>query len=73
MGRRFAKAVGTLIRRILQNPELSPLTKTGARRAVLRDFPYTIHYQIEPEQIVVFAIFHAKRNPRDLRSRKRNI
>jgi plasmid stabilization system protein ParE len=39
------------------------------RRAVLQRFPYTLHFVIESERIVILAVFHVKRNPRSLEDR----
>ena len=44
LGLRFAKAVGQQLRLILANPESFPTSKYGSRRAVLKDFPYSIYY-----------------------------
>lgn len=69
LGRRFAKAVGQSLRHILDNPELNRRISGDVRRAVLRTFPYSIHYLTEPERLVVLAVFHASRNPKRLQSR----
>ena len=39
------------------------------RRAVLKRFPYTIHFLDEPGRIVVLAVYHAARDPGELRQR----
>ena len=39
------------------------------RRALLRRFPYAIHFVPEPNAIVVLAVFHTKRDPRHLEGR----
>jgi plasmid stabilization system protein ParE len=36
------------------------------RRALLRQFPYAIYFRVR-SAIEIFAVFHARRDPRDLR------
>lgn len=38
------------------------------RRALLRHFPYAIYFRVR-SAIEIFAVFHARRDPRDLRAR----
>jgi plasmid stabilization system protein ParE len=38
------------------------------RVAVVKRFPYKIVYEIEGETIVVYAVYHDKRNPEKLKS-----
>jgi plasmid stabilization system protein ParE len=33
------------------------------RCALVRRFPYAVYYRVEPERIVVIAVFHTKRDP----------
>jgi plasmid stabilization system protein ParE len=35
----------------------------------VRRFPYSVYYVVEPSQIVVLAIFHGRRDPKQWRSR----
>lgn len=37
--------------------------RTGLRRALVPRFPYVIHFDASGECLVVFAVFHAKRDP----------
>ena len=46
------------------------LVDATMHRALLRRFPYAIFYEIEPVQIVVYAVFHGARDPRAWRRRK---
>ena len=39
------------------------------RRALLRRFPYALHFLAEPDAIVVLAVFHVRRDPRHLEGR----
>lgn len=33
------------------------------RRAVVRNFPDNVYFRLEPQRIVVLAVFHSRRNP----------
>ncbi|MBL1212682.1 MAG: hypothetical protein HND52_04870 [Ignavibacteriae bacterium] len=49
-----------------------PKVYKNIRRALIRKFPFGIHYIIENEQVIVIAVFHVSRNPMDISSRKRS-
>jgi plasmid stabilization system protein ParE len=66
LGRRFEVAVNGQIQKILLAPEMFRRVRGEIRRAVLREFPYTIHFLVEPNRLVIVAVFHAKRNPVEL-------
>jgi plasmid stabilization system protein ParE len=68
-GIEFATEIETFLTRIAATPEQFSQLRGDVRRAVLRRFPYTIHFLIESNRIVVLAVFHAKRNPKRLDDR----
>lgn len=70
LGLRFEAAVDAQLQKILQAPEMFRLVRGEIRRAVLREFPYTIHFLTEPERLVIIAVFHAKRSPAELQERR---
>jgi plasmid stabilization system protein ParE len=63
VGIEFASDIENLLARIADKPEQFSRVRGDVRRAVLRRFPYTIHFLAESNRIVVLAIFHAKRDP----------
>ena len=69
VGIEFASEPGSLLARIADTPKQFRKARGDVRRAVLRRFPYTIHFLLEPNRIVVLAVFHAKRNPKRLEDR----
>ncbi|MDX6575216.1 MAG: hypothetical protein QOE96_1169 [Blastocatellia bacterium] len=69
VGIEFASEIENLLARIADTPEQFSRVRGEPRRAVLRRFPYTIHFLAESNRIVVLAIFHAKRNPIRLEDR----
>jgi plasmid stabilization system protein ParE len=60
---RFTIAVNDALKTIAENPELFAAIDPIHRACLVKRFPYRIVYRIEPDQIVVIAIAHAKRRP----------
>jgi plasmid stabilization system protein ParE len=46
-----------------ENPESWQLVATEVRRRVLRRFPYSLLYVVEPDRIRVLAVSHSRRRP----------
>ena len=42
----------------------------GVHRALLERFPYSVHYAVEPDALIILAVFHHRRDPRKLEGRK---
>jgi toxin ParE1/3/4 len=51
-------------------PRLGPVWRGTTRRFPLRRFPYTILYQVKPEEVRVIALAHQSRRPGYWRGRK---
>lgn len=46
------------------HPEACPVaTEEGARKRLLRHFPYIVYYTIEPREIRIWAVAHEKQRP----------
>ena len=69
LGLEFNQEVDGFLIRIAENPERFRKVRGEIRRAVLRRFPYTIHFLPETDRIIVMAVFHGKRDPRRLEGR----
>jgi plasmid stabilization system protein ParE len=69
MGLELAFEIDRILERISQSPEQFPHIRGHIRRALLRRFPYGIHFITETDRVVVLAVFHVKRNPRLLEER----
>jgi plasmid stabilization system protein ParE len=55
---------------MLKDPERFPLKGRTVRRASIKTFnKYKIIFRIEPDFIIVAAVFHGSRNPAELRRR----
>lgn len=69
LGVELKEAVDQMLERIAEKPGRFRLMRGEVRRALLRRFPYAIHFLPEPHAIVVLAVFHTKRDPRHLEGR----
>lgn len=59
------------LERIRDAPNRFPRVYRKIRRALVRKFPFAIFYEATTDEIVVFAVFHLRRDPRRLISRVR--
>ena len=71
LGHEFREAVDAVVARIADNPLAYPDRYRGARRALLRGFPYVVWYRVLESFVVVLACVHGKRGPRVIRARLR--
>jgi toxin ParE1/3/4 len=69
LGVELKEAVDQVLGRIAETPGRFRPVRGEVRRALLRRFPYAIHFCLEPQAIVVLAVFHTKRDPRHLEGR----
>ena len=60
----FMLCVDEALTRIQRNPEIYPCEIRNIRKTLVRRFPYIIYYEVEKHDIMILAIFHAKRHPR---------
>jgi plasmid stabilization system protein ParE len=70
LGREFQAAVGQYLQRIANHPEWFPKVRGEVRRAVVRRFPFVIHFLVETNGVVILAIFHTSRAPGQLSYRR---
>jgi plasmid stabilization system protein ParE len=71
LGQEFRAAIEQLFQAIADNPERFRKLSGEVRRAVVtRRFPFVIHFLIEPERIVILSVFHASRDPKQLKFRR---
>jgi plasmid stabilization system protein ParE len=65
LGARFLKNVKEKINYIAQNPENTQVRYQNVQMAVVKVFPYAIHYQYFKEEniIHILGIFHTSLNP----------
>ncbi len=61
---RFVNAVNTAIQTAAERPLSFPVIFGSEVRWVLvKDFPYSVIYRLEFDQVFIFSVFHQSRNP----------
>ena len=68
LGAEFAGAVEGLVESIQRKPLSHPKVRGETRRAILRRFPYVIHFRAIEEEVIVLAVTHGRRDPGHWRS-----
>ena len=69
LGSSFFVTVEATLNSIHRHPQAYPKVFRNVRRALTRRFPFGIFYVVRRKKIVVFAVFHAKRDPSAWKSR----
>lgn len=67
--RAFAAAITNAIHDIAGAPNRWPETRSGERRLVLSNFPFSILYRVRENGIFITAVAHQKRRPGYWRNR----
>jgi len=70
LGREFRATIEDYFQQIADQPEWFTRVRGEVRRAVVRRFPFVIHFLIEPERIVILSVFHTSRNLEQLKARR---
>ena len=63
LGRQLARLVRELVDQIWQNPGRGHPIGPGARRCLVRRFPYQVIYVAAPESLLIIAVAHGRRQP----------
>jgi plasmid stabilization system protein ParE len=69
LGTEFLLELDAAIERAALDPEAYAVKHRDARRVLVRRFPYSVYYLIEPGAIEVFGVLHQHRVPRAWQSR----
>ncbi|WP_432713238.1 type II toxin-antitoxin system RelE/ParE family toxin [Pedobacter sp.] len=64
LGMRFQKQVIKQINNLSQTAEVYKIRYSGVRCVVVKKFPFMIHFQIENDTVIIFAVLHTSRNPK---------
>jgi toxin ParE1/3/4 len=70
LGQAFVDAVQQVLEVIATHPLQHPLVDRDVRGALVPHFPYSVHYRIKPDRVVIVAVFHASRDPSLWQERK---
>lgn len=72
LGDRFEGEVHATFQRILKDPNRFKLVSRTIRQARVEVFDkYSVYFRVEPHFIGVVSVFHASRNPAELKRRLR--
>ena len=63
LGDSFFQEITAAISRISDTPKVWPQYAAGTRRVFLHRFPYAVIYHQRPQDILVVAVMHLKRQP----------
>ena len=69
LGQEFLDEVLGLCEKLAENPAMYPVIHRHTRRALIRRFPFGVYFRIEDEQVIVVAVIHGSRHPRNWRQR----
>jgi mRNA-degrading endonuclease RelE of RelBE toxin-antitoxin system len=71
LGERFLNELSHFYKKLEQHPEYYSFTSEikTTRSVALKIFPYKIIYEIEGDEIFVFAVYHFRNNPDELTKR----
>lgn len=64
LGEAFLKELELFYSKLITNPLAFHRIHKNFRQVALKRFPYVVVYEVFKKEIVVFAVFHTKRNPR---------
>lgn len=64
LGEEFLEELDKFYDKIRKHPEYFGRIKKEFRQAALKRFPFVLIYEIFKNDVVVFAVFHTKRNPK---------
>ena len=70
LGQQFIVEAIRTFRFLAERPTMYPEVGRGAHRALLKRFPFGIYYRIEEGTVVVVAVMHGSRRPRNWKSRE---
>jgi len=63
LGAQFVAEIDHAVELASNYPDRYPVKHKEIRSIAVRRFPYSVFYIAEAEQIVVLAVFHARRDP----------
>jgi plasmid stabilization system protein ParE len=69
LGDKFLDEVLSVFETISSDPGMYPLVHRHTRRALIHRFPFGIYYRIEEKMIVVVAVMHGSRHPKQWQKR----
>lgn len=71
LGSEFLLSIEAALAAIEEMPKSFPVVGLGARRALLKRFPYAIYFKVEANVVLVVAVVHTARSSRVWKRRSR--
>ena len=69
LGLRFLEDLDYVVRRVAASPLQFPEIQPGARRGLLKRFPYSVYFSVSSEQVEIIGVLHQHRHPDTWRNR----
>jgi plasmid stabilization system protein ParE len=69
LGFEFVRMLEAALAAATRNPQAFAIVEGELRRVILRKFPYSLIFRLDPGQLVVIAVFHHRREPQRLSRR----
>lgn len=69
LGHQFLDEALAIFAALAASPHVWQIVHRNTRRALLHRFPFGIYYRIEQDAIVVVAVMHGSRHPRQWKGR----
>jgi plasmid stabilization system protein ParE len=63
LGEEFVVEIEQAVAKAAAAPQRYPVVFGDIRRTVARRFPFSVYFRVRPNELVVLAVFHARRNP----------
>jgi hypothetical protein len=60
----FLRSLDAALARVEREPLRQAVVHASARRALLRRFPYSLIYETSPDEILIVACIHGRRDPK---------
>jgi plasmid stabilization system protein ParE len=70
LGQDFLDKVELALQDLVDSSERWPIVQDDIRRRLIRRFPYSLLYRIDPDEVVILAVMHQRRHPSYWLSRK---
>ncbi len=69
LGERLISVLDDYFATIKKNPEQFPKVLNDMRQATIKKFPYIIIFEIDNNDVIVYAVFHSSQNPEKWKSK----
>ena len=69
LGNEFLDELDLVMERVVYSPFQFPQIRNEVRRALLRRFPYSVYFRVSDEAVMLIAVLHQHRDPRNWQKR----